>query len=560
MSLVFNQRQHATAHRAKRYALRNLFQRLRLPSRLQPPAVGWQRKSRALVSSGLFGPLLSLISVMLLLGISSLVQVQLQHPALPYIQLALIILGITVIGMMFYRIHSQLMTPLAHMRNWAHRMSAGNLTARIPVRGGGEFAELARDINALGKALEKLSREMDAQVCKQTERIEHKNHSLEILYDVAASINTSRDLNDLLSRFLFTLQEVVHAKAAAVRLRTEDGNMRLVASLGLDDTIKSEESFISMDRCLCGRALRDGELLSLDNLSKCGEFAGKPFFDDENVEMIVVPLQYRSKTLGVYNLFIEKPGLLKLEDTRELLTSIGRHLGMAIEKARLDEASKRHSIIQERNMLSHELHDSLAQTLASLRYQVRMLDDSLKHHDNDSAQHEAMQIRNGLDEAYAELRELLAHFRAPFDERGLHSAIENVIERFRKESNILIFFQNQWDAPRLSPSLEMQILRIIQEALANIRKHSKANAVRVLLRQDEDGKHTVLIEDDGVGIGEPVLQGKPGEHIGLSIMQERAQRLGGTLSIDSELGEGTRILLSFSAQQPPQQDLLGFGV
>ena len=93
--------------------------------------------------------------------------------------------------------------------------------------------------------------------------------------------------------------------------------------------------------------------------------------------------------------------------------------------------------------------------------------------------------------------------------------------------------------------LEMQVVRIIQESLANIRKHSKAHNVRVLLHCNENGDFRALIEDDGVGIGDTVLEGSPGEHVGLSIMQERAQRLGGALRIESEPGEGTRIELTF---------------
>lgn len=562
MSFAFNQRKQTTPGMAKPPGTPISRRWNTITSSVLPlVAKGWKRTSQALVASGLFGPLAGLIAVLLLIAVSVMLLLGStgeEHKILYLFQLLLLLSGIATVGMLFLRINSKLMTPLAHMRTWALRMSAGNLSARIPVPASGEFAELARDINSLSRTLEKLSREMDSQVYKHTKRIEEKNTSLEILYDVAASINTSRDLNDLLERFLFTLQEVVHAKAAMVRLLTKDNQMRLVASCGLDDEIIMEESLVAIDRCMCGNALQQGELLSQNNITQCGKFAGRPFFNHEDIEMIAVPLQYRGKNLGVYNLFVEKSGLLQHEDVHEMLTTIGRHLGMAIEKARLDDASKRHTISQERNMLSHELHDSLAQTLASLRFQVRMLDDSLDKADTITARKEAGQIRNGLDEAYSELRELLAHFRAPFDERGLQAAIENVIERFRKETDILIFFQNQWDNIQLSSVLEMQVLRIIQEALANIRKHSQANAVRVFLKCDNQGTHTVLIEDDGVGIGEPVLHGEPGEHIGLSIMQERALRLGGELNIESEVGEGTRVILTFNPQQTGQQNLLDY--
>ena len=89
------------------------------------------------------------------------------------------------------------------------------------------------------------------------------------------------------------------------------------------------------------------------------------------------------------------------------------------------------------------------------------------------------------------------------------------------------------------------MLRIAQECLANIRKHAAAQTVRILLSCRHPGQYRLLVEDDGQGFASPERDGHPGEHIGLSIMQERAQRLGGALRIESEPGEGTRIELTF---------------
>ena len=90
----------------------------------------------------------------------------------------------------------------------------------------------------------------------------------------------------------------------------------------------------------------------------------------------------------------------------------------------------------------------------------------------------------------------------------------------------------------------MQLLRIVQESLANIRKHANAHAVRILVSFDGD-ELTLLVEDDGIGFDQ-APSGKPGEHIGLSIMQERAFRMGGELRIESEPGEGTRVEMVYS--------------
>ena len=89
------------------------------------------------------------------------------------------------------------------------------------------------------------------------------------------------------------------------------------------------------------------------------------------------------------------------------------------------------------------------------------------------------------------------------------------------------------------------MLRIVQESLANIRKHAHAQTVRILLNCNLEGEYLLLVEDDGVGFVDTKPVGSPGEHIGLSIMGERAKRLGGSFRIESEPGEGTRVELTY---------------
>ena len=470
----------------------------------------------------------------------------------------LLIGGVLLLSFAFHTARRDLLTPLSELRNWVNQMRSGHLSTRLPESLQPDFSKLYRDINLLGERLESLSLDLQSEVAKQTRRIKQKNHSLEILYDVAANINAARDLEDLLTRFLHTLKNAVDARAGMVRMLTSDGNMQLVASSGLDREVIKREQLISVERCLCGKAAQSGEVYALDDLQGCGQFVGRPFFDDKKVEMIAVPLRYRGQILGVYNLFTEQHGLVEREDVKNLLTSIGQHLGMAIEKSRLDEEANRLSIMEERTRLANELHDSLAQSLASLKFQVRVLDEILHSGKEAELWHELELIENSLDEAYTELRELIAHFRAPVDKRGLVPAVEQAVERFRRDSGVNAFLQLEWDAANLSAEVDIQVLRIVQEALVNIRKHSEANAVRVLMRAGKDGNYMVLIEDDGIGIQDRVIDGGPGEHLGLKILQERAACIGGDLTIESETGEGTRIILLFTQprEEPAVSDTL----
>lgn len=459
----------------------------------------------------------------------------------------LTVMALGLLGVMFYRIQNYLLAPLTHLRNWTVEMHAGNLSARLPTTYPGEFAALAKDINEFGDTLQNLSEDMQSQVRKQTRHIEQKTRSLEIIYDVAASINVSRDLEDLLTRFLHTLTDVVHARAAVVRLANDDGQMRLVSSIGLDDDLIAREQLIPSESCLCGSAYTEGKVLFQHDIKECDKIIGRAFFGKEDIGMVVVPLQYRDRTLGVYNLFVYREDYVDPKGIEDLLTSIGRHLGMAIDKARSDDESNRLSIMEERTRIAHELHDSLAQTMASLRFQVRVLDETLRQGREQATWHELEQIENNLDEAYAELRELITHFRSPIDHRGLLPAVQHLVDRFRKQTGIHIFLQKEWNLIHMSASIEVQALRIIQEALNNIRKHSEAHNVRILLRSDPNGNCMIMIEDDGIGIAGQ-SDDDTVDHYGLNIMSERAKQIDGEIRFDSEPGEGTQVILQFKYQ------------
>ena len=418
----------------------------------------------------------------------------------------------------------------------------------------GGFAQLAHDLNDLGDELRSLNLEMAARVRRDTQHLARKTRSLEILYDVASSLSKSRTLEELLENFLDTFVQLFDARAAMVRLVTESGQLRLVASRGLDPHVIEREKLMPLDRCLCGQTAVGGTVHIQKGATACAAILGMPLLKDDCRELVAVPIQYHDQTLGVYNLVLDKPVSDFGDDLSDLLTSIGRHLGMAVEKARLDDDTRRLAIIEERNTIGNELHDSLAQSLVSMRLHVKLLGEMLYRKDVYNAQHEVRRLHIALEEAHTSLRELLANFRSRMDERGLVPAIEEMVMRFGEETGISTYFQNECGEVILSPAQEIQVFRIIQEALTNVRKHSDAHTARILLRSEGGDIYHLLIEDDGLGMT-PVTSSVRGEHVGITIMRERADRLAGTLHIESDAGEGTRVNLTFaaSASALPQQ-------
>ncbi len=388
---------------------------------------------------------------------------------------------------------------------------------------------------------------MTTPTIPQSVRLARKTQSLDILYEVATGLSQPGSLDQLLDGFLDTFIELVDARAASVRLATEDGHTRLIASRGLAPEVAEHDRLMAVGRCPCGWAASEGGLRIQRGTAACAALIGRPMLERDCTELVVIPVQYQDRILGVYNLFLDRPLAAMGEDMHDLLISVGRHLGLAIEKARLEGEARRLAIMEERNLIGNELHDSLAQSLIGMRLQLKILSESLARKDFGAAQYEANGLRRALTQANADLRSLLTDFRLKIDDSGLMQSLATLVERFGQETGIAVYFQNDCQALALTPTQEIQLFYIIQEALTNIRKHSGAQNVRVMLN-NEDDLYTVLIEDDGLGMAGPAAP-LAGEHAGLAIMQERTAKLPGQIVIESEPGEGTRIVLIFNA--PP---------
>lgn len=206
------------------------------------------------------------------------------------------------------------------------------------------------------------------------------------------------------------------------------------------------------------------------------------------------------------------------------------------ELAALD---KEVAISEERNLLAQELHDSIAQSLAFLNIQVQLLQEDLQKNRITEALKSLAQIREGVQESYDDVRELLVHFRTRIGSTDLETAIRSALEKFEGQTGIEAVFTAQGSAPELQPEQVLQIMHIVQESLSNVRKHAKASRVEVKLGCAE--QCVIDIQDNGVGFDASRDAGD--SHVGLRIMRERAHRIGAELSFDAEPDKGTRICL-----------------
>jgi len=261
-----------------------------------------------------------------------------------------------------------------------------------------------------------------------------------------------------------------------------------------------------------------------------------------------VPIYASATPLGVLNVASEDWREL-LPEELQLLHIIGDQIGLAIQRARLSAehtvAAARLATIEERNRLAREIHDTLAQGLAAITLQLETADAlaTTRPERAQEALRRALDLARGnLKEARRSVMDLRA---APLQNRTLPQALAALAQQDCEGAELTVQFSCPPDLtfPQHSTRLEVGIYRIAQEALANACKHAGAQHIEMMLTGDNEYVELV-VQDDGRGFDPDRVTKISGEgqHFGLTGMSERVKLLEGTLSIESELGAGTRIV------------------
>ena len=260
----------------------------------------------------------------------------------------------------------------------------------------------------------------------------------------------------------------------------------------------------------------------------------------------VFTIKAKKRLIGIFNLYFHKArGFTPMEV--HLLEAVGQHLGAAIEGQRLVSREKEMAISEERNLLAQELHDSIAQGLAFLIFRSRCWKSPSAREMTVKCWKACPTFREGVQESYDDVRELLVHFRTRVHQSDLEGAIRGTLQKFEGQTGIKTTINISGTGAPLDPSNETQMLHIVQEALSNVRKHAAASAVA--LEISRHGDCVISVRDNGRGFN-PELQ--PGDsHVGISIMKERAHRIGGGLEILSDAG------CRYRDQADPEQILQG---
>lgn len=371
-----------------------------------------------------------------------------------------------------------------------------------------------------------------------------------VIPGISTEFSLDHDLAPLLERFLIAILALAGAQAGAVRVLTDDGkSMRLVAQQGLPADVQSAERLVARDCGMCGIASAGDVLGWVDDVKTCAKHSEHAYFGVQCQRVLAISLPHGGQILGIYNLFFDSNASIDLQ-METMLRLIGQLLGLALHNARIERERLRITVMKERQEMVNEVHDTIAQTLAYVRMRLPLLNESMLAHDDQRSLKYLSDVKQGVGEVHDKLREVMTYFRTRMDPLGLLHALQGVADGYFDRVGISLEIRNSAHGLNLNDEQEVQVFYIIQEALANIAKHSMARRALVSIARD-DQHLEFRIEDDGLGMDEPSVSTlvtlakglAPSNHFGLEIMQSRAKRLGGSLVVGPNEGGGTRVRL-----------------
>ncbi len=446
------------------------------------------------------------------------------------IQVSSLFLTVGVVFIAMYLMHTDVLVPLRNLLTCAEAARRGDFSVRTHPVNDDELGNLSHAFNVMAEDLSKMYADLEARVQQKTCDLERSNRSLELLYNTTRWLNEAPLADTTYTQLLDKMENLIGVGPGTICLAGYNKNHAIKLA-----TTRPPPSG-DTDLCHpanCQACFDDGRT----HVVEIARVSRHP------LRVISIPITDQEQQYGV--LLMEIPPGVELQDWQtRLLEAVADHVGIAINIAQRTTQSRRLALLEERSVIARELHDSLAQSLSYMKIQVSRLDAALPTTENEvKARAIVQELRDGINSAYRELRELLTTFRLKMDGRGLSSALEETVRELRERSSLAIVLTNYLHSTQLTPNEEIHVLQVVREALSNVVRHAQANQAQVVLDYDENGDVVVSVEDNGIGIPD---EAERLHHYGLAIMNERTHSLGGSISVVRREGGGTRVEIIFT--------------
>jgi signal transduction histidine kinase len=341
-----------------------------------------------------------------------------------------------------------------------------------------------------------------------------------------------------LQKLVHAARELVDARYAAIGLPDERGGFEEFITSGMTEAEISAIGPLPRTHGMLDAVMQSTGSVRMPDLQTDHRFGGWPANHPDMRSMLGVPIVSKGTVIGAFYLTGKKGAKEFDEADQMLIERFAAHAAIVVENALLFEQSRELSIVEERNRLARDLHDSVTQTLFSLSLTAEAAAELI----DGSPERAKLQVRKVAElarESLEEMRGLVFQLRpGDLSSEGLVPTLRKHLEFVERLHGTHVDIDVTGER-RLDPGVETALFRIVQEALNNALKHAKSNRLHVVVEMT-DGVVRCVVSDNGVGFKPGALPVRT-KHLGLTSMEERVRELGGSLRIDSAPGEGTTV-------------------
>ena len=422
----------------------------------------------------------------------------------------------------------------------------------VPLRILSNRTDLERErqdeIGVIASRISELEGSLAQTQSESSKRLEDLNALLSISESTVGTLSVGQ----LLQQVLDTVLQVTDFSAGGIRLLDREREcLQLISHRGMTPKMIRELECIPQDVGFHGEAARTLCPVSTTNLATDPWTRSHSAVEEGYRSLVCVPLLAGDELIGIMEVASKEERALDKNDLRWFAT-IGSQIGIPVNRIQLSEQTRDSAILEERGRLSQEIHDGLSQLIGTLRVRAEDALLSLDAKDWENARQTIQEIEQTATDAYASLREEMLGLRDTIvSGQDLVPLFTEFLSRFQRqwgiEAKLLMEDKQPYSA---APNVEIQLLRIVQEAITNVRRHASATLVLVRLKQDDNWLR-ISVEDDGQGFD--ISKDRGENQLGLRIMNERASAVGGKLSVLTSPGGGTSVQIVVPKR--PKQNL-----
>ncbi len=431
----------------------------------------------------------------------------------------------------------RIVRPIDNLVQTSSKIAAGDLSQMARIERADEIGSLATSFNVMTAQLGELINGLEEKVENRTQALQQRALQMETILRVSQDIRSILSIEQLLSQITQVIQQAFNYANVQVYLLNEEKS-RLHLQATSTDRILAPTDIAVDDNSYIGKAILTQKPTRVV-FSQKGMTGDSEALNGDSRSALAVPLRFGENLIGIMVIFsLQETDFM--QDDVLVIRSMADQIAVAIENARRYKQSQQLAVLEERNRLARELHDSVTQSLYSLGLLIESWKMMIKSGSSAGFENFLDHCQEINQQSLKEMRLLIYELRPPeLEKLGLWGAIIHRLEAIEKRLGIetQLDVQEFFDIPA---DMEENIYRVVLEALNNSLKHAEAKSVTIRFEQTEQAI-IVEVSDDGKGFD--LHQVNRTGKMGIVSMEERASQLNASLEIDSRNGEGTRVKL-----------------